>query len=82
MDIVNQIKSMLNRSHSPFHAVKLMEEELIKHGFIKYEESKEEKIVDYVKVICNKLNQICQYKAKRIPILPETVTENDVILSI
>ena len=36
MDIVNQIKSMLNRSHSPFHAVKLMEEELIKHGFIKY----------------------------------------------
>lgn len=46
MDIVNQIKSMLNRSHSPFHAVKLMEEELIKHGFIKYEESKEEKIVE------------------------------------
>lgn len=43
---------------------------------------KEEKIVDYVKVICNKLNQICEYKAKRIPILPETVTENDVIQSL
>lgn len=43
---------------------------------------KEEKMVDYVKVICNKLNQICEYKAKKIPILPETVKVDDIISSL
>lgn len=33
----------------------------------------EEKITDYIKVISNKLDEICEYKAQRIPILPETV---------
>lgn len=36
---------------------------------------KEEKMTDYIKVICEKLNKICDYKAMKIPILPETVTE-------
>lgn len=40
---------------------------------------KEEKMVDYVKVICNKLDKICEYKAKKIPTLPETVTAEDVL---
>ncbi len=35
---------------------------------------KEEKMTDYIKIVCNKLNQICEYKAKKIPILPEIVT--------
>ena len=35
---------------------------------------KEEKITDYIKVISEKLNKICTYQAKNIPILPETVT--------
>ena len=39
-------------------------------------------MVDYVKVICNKLNQICEYKAKKIPILPETVKVDDIISSL
>lgn len=40
---------------------------------------KEEKMIDYIKVICNKLNSICEYKAKRVPILPEVVTIDDII---
>lgn len=36
---------------------------------------KEEKMTDYIRVICNKLNKICEYKAKKIPVLPETVTQ-------
>lgn len=38
----------------------------------------EEKMIDYIKIICNKLTKICSYRAKRIPILPETVTISDV----
>ncbi len=33
----------------------------------------EEKMIDYIKVISNKLNNICDFKAKRIPVLPEVV---------
>lgn len=40
---------------------------------------KEEKLTEYIKVICNKLCEKCEFKAKKIPILPETVTINDVI---
>ena len=36
---------------------------------------REEKMTDYIKIVCDKLNEICDYKAQRIPILPETVTE-------
>ncbi|MBQ3307211.1 MAG: type VII secretion protein EssC [Bacilli bacterium] len=36
---------------------------------------KEEKMTDYIKVICEKLNKICTYNAQKIPILPETVTQ-------
>ena len=35
---------------------------------------KEEKMADYVKVVCEKLDKICEYKAKNIPTLPETIT--------
>lgn len=34
---------------------------------------KEEKMSDYIKIISKKLNEICEYKAPRIPILPEVV---------
>ena len=34
----------------------------------------EEKMADYVKIISKKLNEICDYKAQRIPILPDVVT--------
>ncbi len=37
---------------------------------------KEERMADYLKIICDKLNQICDYKAPRIPILPEVVSED------
>ena len=33
----------------------------------------EEKMTDYIKIISSKLNQICDYKAQKIPILPESV---------
>ena len=39
---------------------------------------KEEKITDYIKVICKKLQDICPVKAKPIPILPEVVTKEEV----
>lgn len=35
----------------------------------------EEKLSDYIKVVCNKLNDICDFKAPIIPILPETVNQ-------
>ncbi len=35
---------------------------------------KEEKLTEYVKIICEKLQTICEYRAKKVPILPETVT--------
>ena len=35
---------------------------------------KEEKISDYIKIICKKLQAICPNKASKIPILPEVVT--------
>ena len=39
---------------------------------------KEEKITDYIKIICKKLNEIPMTKAKPIPILPEVVTKDTV----
>ena len=36
----------------------------------------EEKITDYIKVVSSKLNDICSYKAPRIPILPEIVNRD------
>ena len=35
----------------------------------------EEKMSDYIKIICNKLNNICDYQAQSIPILPEVVSQ-------
>ena len=35
----------------------------------------EEKMTDYIKIVSNKLNEICDFKAPRIPILPETVNQ-------
>lgn len=39
---------------------------------------KEEKMTDYIKVICNKLSDICSTKAKKVPILPEVVNLEEV----
>ena len=39
---------------------------------------KEEKMTDYIKVVCNKLGEICTTKAKRVPILPEVVNQETV----
>ncbi len=36
----------------------------------------EEKMTDFIKIICSKLNQIFDYKAKNIPILPEIINLN------
>ena len=36
----------------------------------------EEKMTDYIKIICSKLNDICDYKAQKIPILPEVVNQD------
>ena len=36
----------------------------------------EEKMTDYVKIICDKLNDICDFKAPRIPILPDVVSRD------
>ena len=36
---------------------------------------KEEIMSDYIKIISKKLNEICEYKAPRIPILPEVVNQ-------
>lgn len=36
---------------------------------------REEKMTEYIKVICDKLNNICTYKAAKIPILPEVVNQ-------
>ena len=36
---------------------------------------REEKMTDYIKVICTKLKKICDYKAPRIPVLPEIVNK-------
>ena len=34
---------------------------------------KEDKMSDYIKIVSKKLNEICEYKAERIPILPDVV---------
>ncbi len=39
---------------------------------------KEEKMSDYIKIICNKLAEICAYKARKVPILPEVVNQESV----
>ncbi len=36
----------------------------------------EEKMTDYIKIISSKLNDICEYKAPRIPILPDIVNQD------
>ena len=36
----------------------------------------EEKMADYIKIISKKLNEICTYKAQRIPILPDIVNRD------
>jgi S-DNA-T family DNA segregation ATPase FtsK/SpoIIIE len=36
---------------------------------------KEEKLTDYIKIVCDKLRDICDYKAQRIPILPDTINQ-------
>ena len=36
---------------------------------------KEEKMTDYIKVVCEKLDKVCSYKATKIPILPEVVNQ-------
>ena len=35
-------------------------------------------MTDYIKVVCKKLKDICDYQAKKIPVLPETVTLDSV----
>ena len=35
---------------------------------------KEEKLTEYIKIVCEKLNNICKYQAPAVPILPEVVT--------
>ena len=35
-------------------------------------------MTDYIKVVCKKLKDICTYQAKKIPVLPETVTLDSV----
>ena len=35
-------------------------------------------MTDYIKIVCNKLNEICTTKAKKVPILPEVVTQESV----
>lgn len=37
---------------------------------------KEEKMSDYIKIVCEKLDNVCSYKARKIPVLPETVTKD------
>ena len=37
---------------------------------------KEERMTDYIKAICEKLNKICDYQAPQIPILPEVVNRS------
>ena len=34
----------------------------------------EEKLTEYIKIICQKLNSICTFQAKAVPVLPEVVT--------
>ena len=36
----------------------------------------EEKMADYIKIISRKLNELCEYKAERIPILPDVVNKD------
>ena len=36
----------------------------------------EEKLTDYIKVISNKLDEMCEFKAQRVPILPDTVSQD------
>ena len=39
---------------------------------------REEKLADFVKVVCSKLNNICEFKAKAIPILPDIITTESI----
>lgn len=36
---------------------------------------KEDKMSDYIKIVSKKLNEICEYKADKIPILPDVVNQ-------
>ncbi len=40
---------------------------------------REERLSDYIRVVSNKLNEICNYKARKIPILPQVVTAENVL---
>ncbi len=49
---------------------------ILREGIYEFQTSyvyKEEKMTDYIKVISEKLNDICDYKAMRVPILPDVV---------
>ncbi len=35
---------------------------------------KEEKMSEYIKIVCSKLNDICKYQAHQVPVLPAAVT--------
>ncbi len=39
---------------------------------------KDEQMTEYIRIVCNKLKNICEKKAKKIPILPPVVTFEDV----
>ncbi len=39
---------------------------------------KQDLMTDYIKIVCKKLKNICSYQAKKIPVLPEVVTLNEV----
>ncbi len=38
---------------------------------------REDKMSDYIKVVCEKLNNVCNYQAVNIPILPEIIRQED-----
>ena len=39
---------------------------------------REEKLSDYIKVVCEKLNTVCTFQAPAIPVLPEIIRQEDV----
>lgn len=39
---------------------------------------KQDLMTDYIKIVCKKLKNICSFQAKKIPVLPEVVTLNEV----
>ncbi len=39
---------------------------------------KQELMIDYIKIVCKKLKEVCTFQARKIPVLPEFVTLNSV----